>query len=345
MLNGLQLYLLKRDIRIPFQINITSDDFLTGVGEILECTEVLHLSPQRKIVCRAIFQGQEVVARLYLHPDKAKNDQLQALSSDDRLIKIPVSTPKRLTYGTLNESGFYILYQYIPETTPLEKHILLKPNKKSLRCINDLMPVIAQMHHAGFQQLDLSLNHFVCNHNHSLMCMNSGHADGLHSLADERLAQIHKNLAKLLAQLPIIYDQSIKDFLISYQLGSVLCKKLSYSVICREIKQWRQLRIEKTLSEASGNGRKFVYDEKPQQTLIYSKAFSSPRWQIFFQQLDTLLKSSPCLKSGKDSTVILAECEGTKVAIKHYHNQGLLHRLGNLQQADPARQSWKMPIS
>jgi len=91
------------------------------------------------------------------------------------------------------------------------------------------MPVIAQMHHAGFQQLDLSLNHFVCNHNHSLMCMNSGHADGLHSLADERLAQIHKNLAKLLAQLPIIYDQSIKDFLISYQLGSVLCKKLSYS--------------------------------------------------------------------------------------------------------------------
>lgn len=341
MLNGLQLYLLKRDVSVPFQINITTDNFLTGIGTILECVEVLRLSPQRKIVCKAEFQGQVVVAKLFLHPDKAKKDQATELSSYEDLIKAQINTPKRLSYGTLNESGFYVLYEYIADTSALEKHISLRPDEHSLKRIKDLMPVIAQMHNSRIQQIDIHLNNFVLNKTLQSICIDCGDIAGLPSSAEDRLIQIHKNLAHIFSQLPIIYDQSIKDFLMSYQLGTVLSKKLSHSVICREINQWRQLRIQTVLDEASGNGRKFIYKKNRLELQIYNKEFSNTHWQTFYQQLDKLVENSPRLKSGKTTTVALAQCGNTKVVIKHYHTKGLLHWLRSFQQSDPAWKSWK----
>lgn len=341
MLNGIQLSLLKHDAQVPFQVNIIGNEFLTGTGAILECVEILRVSMQKKMVCQAEFQGQGVIAKFFLNPEKEKKDYEQEITSYNLFIKAQINTPKRLTSGVLNKSGFYVLYEYVESIDSLENKITLKSDENSLDCLNRLMQVIARMHNSNIQQIDLQLNHFSIQNKDQLIVIDCGEVKALEisssALSNEkRTAQIHNNLAVIFSQLPISYNQYIDNFLKSYQLGTIFSKKLSAHSICLEMKQLRQARLDKYPNKLSIDNHEFFYEENKQGILLCKKEYSSEQWLGFYQQLNELVESSPPLTEYISATIALAECDDTKVVIKRY-NKGL----GKIQQSGNGWNSWQ----
>ena len=346
MLNGIQLSLLKHDAQVPFQVNITSNEFLTGIGAILECVEILRVSTQKKMVCKADFQGQRVIAKFFFNPEKANKDYEQEIASYNFLIKAQVNTPRRLKSGILNKSGFYVLYEYIESIDSLENQTTLKPNENSLACINRLIPVIAQMHNSNIQQIDLQLNHFSIQNKDQLIVVDNGEVIALKisssALSNEiRVAQIHKNLAMIFSQLSVYYDQYREDFLNSYQLGTVLSKKLSPYLICQEMKQLRQSRLQKYLKKTLIDNHEFMYEESKYETLLFKKEYATGQWLIFYQQLNNLFESSSLLKKSNKKNgsvcIVLAKCGDKEVVIKRYEYL----RLAKARLSSQAWNSWQ----
>ncbi len=323
MLNGIQLSLLKQNAQVPFQVNISSEQFLTGTGAVLECIEILRAAPQKKMVCQAIFEKQKVIAKFFLSPDTAKIDFEQELSSYTLLTKAQINTPKQLTSGILNKSGFYVLYEFYESINSLEKEIPLKPNKTSLAYINQIMSILAQMHNSNIQQIDLQIKHFSKQKDDQLIIVDCAKVIALEvsssALSNEiRITQIHKNLATIFAQLSVNYDQHRDEFLKSYQLRTIISKKLSSQSICQDMKQIRQLELQKYHKKELIGHSKFIYEKDEHTTLIYDKQYADKQWQDFYQQINSIFDASSYLKENHSENIVLAQCGDKKVVIKRY---------------------------
>ncbi len=318
MLNDIQLSLLKQSAHVPFQVNISSEQFLTGTGAVLECVEILRATHQKKMVCQAIFEKQKVIAKFFLSPDTAKSDFEQELSSYTLLTKAQINTPKQLTSCILNKSGFYVLYEYCDSISSLEQKIPLKSNKYSRAYINQIMQILAQMHNSNIQQIDIQIKHFFIQKDDQLIVVGCANITTLEvsssALSNEtRIAQIHKTLATFFAQLSINYDPYREEFLKSYQLATIISKKLSSQSICQDIKKIRQLELQKYHKKALIGHSKFIYEKDEHTTLIYDK-----QWQDFYQQINSIFETSVHLNDSQSQNIVLAQSGDKKVVIKRY---------------------------
>lgn len=342
MLNGIQISLLKHNAQVPFQVNISSEQFLTGTGAVLECVEILRAKPQKKMVCEAIFEKQKVIAKFFLSPDTAKSDFEKELSSYTLLTQAQINTPKQLTSGILNKSGFYVLYECVESINSLEKQIPLKPNKTSLAYINQIMQILAQMHNSNIQQFDLKIKHFSIQKDDQLIIVDCAKVIPLEiassALSNEtRITQIHKNLATLFAQLSINYDPYRESFLKSYQLATIISKKLSLHSICQDMKQIRQADLQKYQRKALIGHSEFIYEKDEHKTLIYDKQYADKKWLNFYQQINSIFDASSHLKENHSANILLAQCGGKEVIIKRYTKL----KLSKSRKSSQAWNSWQ----
>lgn len=340
MVDGRQLYLMSRDIDLPVQLEVAATGIHTGAGSLLQCNELLRLLPERRMVCRADFQGQIVLAKLFLHPDKAERDYEQELSGYQFFIDAKIQTPKLISSGTLNNSGFYILFEFIDSAVSLESQIQSIPDKHSLACIENLMPVVAKMHNCNFQQIDLHLNNFLLL-NQDLYTIDCGDVSSLSQSTKQSLSQIEKNLADILSQLPIIYDQFIMDFLDLYHRESKRKQTFSRQGICQQVKRWRQWRIARYLKKASRNCSEFIRQQSFREMRVCRRDHSSEVWLDLYSRLDELVENSVRLKDGNTATVALAECAGQKIVIKRYNIKHWRHWLGRFWRPSRAWKTWQ----
>ncbi len=339
----MQLQQITHDPPVPFQLEIATQS-QADITNTLECLEILRLLPGRRIVCRATFQGQTVIAKLFIHPGKSAADHEQELTGYKHFISAKIITPTLLFSGSLKSAGFFVLYEYIASTTSLESHIALKPNQSSIAYIRELMPLIAKMHNAHIQQIDLHLNNFLVQHHKKekqLYAIDCGDISLLSQSEDTRLLQINKNIACILSQLPIIYDQFLYDFLKLYQQKSIFKPIASHEAICDQINQWRKWRIRKYLKKATRSCSEFIHEQNWHELRIYKREYADQEWQSFYNHLDELVENSPRLKDGNSATVALAECQGQKIVIKRYNIKDFRHWLSRFWRPSRGWKTWQ----
>lgn len=349
LLDGTQLYLLKRDISVPFQVQIATKDMHSHADTVLQCTEILRVLPQRRIVCKAGFLDHTVLGKFFLHPDKAEQDYEHELAGYNHLHAAGIVTPRLITSGSLNNAGFYVLYEYIDNASSLQSHIALQPDETSLAHIKQLITIVAAMHHAGIQQIDLHLNNFLLTDTESadhdqqtaMITIDCGDVVSLEQSAKKRQQQRCKNLADILSQLPIIYDQYLVDFLQLYEQPASGAEPLSMQQLCRDMKHWRRWRISKYLKKAARNCTEFIAQKNWRELRVCKRDYADAQWQEFYQRLDELVESSPRLKDGNTATVALAQCGTTQVVIKRYNIKHLRHWLGRFWRPSRAWKSWQ----
>ncbi len=335
---------IKHNTPVPFQIETTTATDQTDTKTHLECLEILRLLPKRRIVCRADFQGQAVIAKLFIHPNKSAADHQRELIGYQHLISAKIITPKLLLSGSLKGTGFYALYEYIASATSLETHITLKPSQSSIAYIKELMPLIAKMHRANIQQIDLHLNNFLVQRNkegNQLYTIDCGDISLLSQSEETHLLQINKNIADILSQLPIIYDQFLCDFLILYQQESAIKQTASSTAICDQIKQWRKWRIRKYLKKAARSCSEFIHEQNWRTMRVYKREYTNQAWQNFYNNLDRLVENSPRLKDGNTATVALTQCQGKRVVIKRYNIKSFRHWLSRFWRPSRGWRTWQ----
>jgi tRNA A-37 threonylcarbamoyl transferase component Bud32 len=341
ILDGIQLYLLKRErVPVPFQLDIAASGIHTGGGALLECREILRFLPQRRLVCLAEYEGHTVVAKLFIHSDKAETDYAKELAGYEYLYNAKVLTPKMLISGPLNNAGFYVLYHYIEAAVILQKNISAVPDEHSIHSLQKLLAVIAQMHNAGIVQIDLHLNNFLLT-DQQLFTIDCGDVVKLNHSSSRKTAQIYKNLADILSQLPIVYDRLINEFITVYQAGSHLQYPLAKADLCQKMQQWRKWRIKKYLKKSTRNCSEFIAEKTLRECRVYRREYVNVNWLRFYAQLDELVESSQRLKDGNTATVALADCEGRKLVIKRYNIKSFGHWLSRMWRPSRGWTSWQ----
>ncbi len=296
------------------------------------------------MVCRANFQKHTVIAKLFIHPKKSTTDHKQELAGYKYLVDSKTITPELISSGSITNRGFYVLYKYIEETTSLERYITPKPNRLSLAYIKRLIPVIAKMHNANIQQMDLHLNNFLVQQNGDkteLYAIDCGDVSALNEAPEKRLLQVNKNIACIFSQLPIIYDQYLSDFLTVYRQESAIQQVANQADICNQIKQWRKWRITNYLKKANRNCSEFICEQSWHETRCYKREYANREWQNFYSQLDRLVENSPRLKDGNTATVALAQCQGNQIVIKRYNIKNLRHWLGRFWRPSRGWKTWQ----
>ena len=340
VLDGIQLYLLKREVPLPFKMDIAASGIHTGAGAELECYKILRFLPERRLVCLAEYEAQRVVAKLFIHPDKAEKDYEKELAGYELLHKAQVLTPKLLTSGSLNNAGFYVLYQYITAAATLQENIAAVPNEGSARCLENLIPIIAQMHNSDIQQVDLHLNNFLLSEQ-QLYTIDCGDVVKLTDNSLTKTANIYKNLADVLSQLPVVYDRQINEWLALYQSSSDLTAPLNKAGLCQEMNQWRAWRIKKYLKKCARNCSEFIVQNSRGEFRVNRREYRSPDWMQFYAQLDERAEASKRLKDGNTATVALTQCEGRKLVIKRYNIKNFRHWLKRCWRPSRAWTCWQ----
>ncbi len=339
------LFQMGRTIPVPFQIAVTAEDKQEQTA--LNCTDILRLLPQRRIVCKTDYQNGPAVVKIFFQPDKAQRDYLDELQGYERLIKSMLLTPEVLSYGRLEEGdsshkGWYVLYAYIDAAFSLQDGIALKPDIQSGLYIKQLLELIAKMHNAHVQQIDLHLNNFLIDRQHDkIYTIDCGDVSDLSNAYAQLSTQIHKNLADILSQLPIIYDQFTKEFVELYQQHLELDITISKKQIHRSMQQWRHWRIRKFLKKASRNCTEFCYVKTWTLMKAFHRDYSSSPWVSLYARLNEQVEHSRRLKDGNTATVALTECAERKVVIKRYNIKSFRHRLSRFWRPSRAWKTWQ----
>ncbi len=339
-LDGIQLHLLNREVAVPLQLDVAASGIHTGEGAVLVCRQILRFLPQRRLVCLAEYEGQRVIAKLFIHPDKSASDYAKELAGNKYLHVAKVLTPELLTSGSLNNAGFYVLYEYIYNSTPLQDNISSLVDDHAIQCLQKLLPVIAQMHNAGIQQGDLHLNNFLLT-DKELYTIDCGDVVKLNNNNGANTRQIYKNLADILSQLPIIYDRLLGKWLCIYQAASHLHYHLHKAELCQVINEWRSWRIKKYLKKSARNCSEFMAEKTRDELRVCRRECSNNDWQVFYAQLDALVESSSRLKDGNTATVAMNECAGRKLVIKRYNIKSFRHWMSRCWRPSRGWKSWQ----
>ncbi len=344
------LFQMGRTLPVPFQIKYTE---VLNCTKVLNCIKVLRLLPQRRIVCQALMDASELqgnkstIVKIFFHPDKAENDFNNEITGYELLKKTGILIPQRLSYGSFTNAdkthkAYCVLYEQIQTQTTLEDVISFKPDAKSEHYIKQLMTLVAAMHNSHVQQIDLHLNNFLVDQeNEKIYTLDCGDVSELSSSVSKQLNQIHKNLADVLSQLPIIYDQFLETFLHAYQQQMAPGFTINQKQIEQHIQKWRHWRIRKYLQKAARNCSEFRYEKSWSLLKVVQRDYSSGPWLSFYRRLDELTESSERLKDGNTATVALAECAEQKVVIKRYNIKNFRHRLSRFWRPTRAWKTWQ----
>jgi tRNA A-37 threonylcarbamoyl transferase component Bud32 len=338
-----KLNLFSPTISLPFTLELNSGNNPEGHSQqsaSLECTEILRSLPGRRLVCRGTYCGQQVLAKLFIHPHKAERDYKQELSGYKYLTQTEITTPQLINSGNISAVGYYILYHYLENARPLEQKIApLSPDIASTY-IAQLMAIIATMHSANFQQIDLHLNNFLWS-NDKLYTIDCGDIAPLSNSKQKKAVQIHRNIADVLSQLPLHYDPLIPAMLAQYQQQMQENIQISVTKINKHIDRWRQWRMRNYLKKAARNCSEFLTITNWHKVMVCRREYSSAAWLEFYANLDQTIENATRLKSGNTATVTLAECNGIKVVIKRYNIKNFRHWISRFWRPSRGWKSWQ----
>jgi len=135
-------------------------------GDHLEVLEVVRTVPEKRVVCRARWQGRDVFAKLFLDKKAetyAQRDQLGV----ERLLAGDIATPALLTAAKTVESNHPVLvYEAILGSQDAETAYQQLASNERKDLVLALVETIAQHHKVGLIQTDLHLKNFLLQKQH-----------------------------------------------------------------------------------------------------------------------------------------------------------------------------------
>lgn len=307
-------------------------------GSQLEVRDVVRTVPGKRLVCRCIWNAQNVYAKIFV----GKNAERHA-GRDARgvtwLSQAGIATPALLCANALVDRPAKVLvFAEVADAMNAEQQLPTLEASQKLEFAGLLVQEVAAHHRHNLIQTDLYLKNFLIKAN----VVYTLDGDGIRQLSGFcRKRRKLANLATLLSKFDALDDRWVKDLYARYCIYAGLLNKAAdedrLSCLTQEIRQ----------SQASAYADKKVFrnctDVKVSQTFDSFKAIASGFGikNIDARLLDTfLVKPERNIKNGNTCTVGIAQLANKKVVVKRYNIKNFWHGLNRAFRSSRAAQSW-----
>jgi tRNA A-37 threonylcarbamoyl transferase component Bud32 len=311
---------------------------LLADGSQLEIHNVVRTVPGKRLVCRGVWNSQNVYAKIFVgkHAERHAGRDARGVAW---LSQAGIATPALLCTNALADRPAKVLvFAEVSDAVNAEQQLLnLEPSQK-LEFAGLLVQEVAAHHRHNLIQTDLYLKNFLIKAN----VVYTLDGDGIRQLSgccQKRRKLV--NLATLLSKFDALDDGWIKDLYARYCSHVGVPNKVPDESRLTGLTQ----RIRQSQASAYADTKVFrnCTDVKVSQTFDSFKAIASgfDINNIDARFLDAfLVKPERNIKNGNTCTVGMAELADKKVVVKRYNIKNFWHGVNRAFRASRAAQSW-----
>jgi len=313
---------------------------------LLHDLRVVRAVPNKRLVCRGVWNGQSVYAKIFIGP-QAQRYAARDAEGVGRLVKAGIATPALLHSTDIAvensaAAGRVLIYAAIDDAVNAEQAWQQYTDYQRLSLAMKLVAEVAAHHNAGLMQTDLYLKNFLVQ------------GEKFYTLDGDAIKPLPRHFARRAA------------------IGNLALLLSKFDVL--EIQAWLPALLQ---AYAAGRGWRNRPDEQRMQSIIAHcrrravRSYAEKKvfrqctdvmvfrsWRHFLAlsrqnpsaQLQQMLRVTPDaliediarqrLKSGNTCTVALAEINGRKLVVKRYNIKSFWHWLGRFWRSSRAADSW-----
>jgi len=305
----------------------------------LQIESVVRRVPNKRLVCRGIWNNQPVYAKLFIGDD-AKKYALRDKHGVDCLAQAALATPVLLYVGTAKDGKTEVLIYQAIENCENAEVVYFNQSDLALRfeIAAKIVSEVAKHHNASLLQTDLYLKNFLIKHD----VVYTLDGDGIRQYAKLSERQALKNLSVLLSKFDVL---EIEHWLASLVKVYVDIRGWETAPNLARIENLVNLHRKKV---ANNYADKKVFRPCTDVRIYQQGDFFSAISARFFlkslpsslQDYDALIASQPRIKSGNTCTVALAKIDGIAVVIKRYNIKSFWHGVNRAVRQTRAAVSW-----
>lgn len=307
----------------------------------LQCLEIVRRLPGRRLVCRGVWQGRAVFAKLFIG-EAAERYAARDARGARALTASQLLAPELLHEGAIaGQPGRALIYAFVPESQNAEEVWQAADAEQRRLLAAALVRTVARHHAAGLLQTDLYSRNFLSTD--AGIYTLDGDGIRVHPHPIGRRASL-ANLALLLSKFDVLEDVRIPDWLRIYSDERGWSHDAANPVGLRVRVQ--ALRREGAQAYA---GRKVLRDctdvlveQRFDRFLAVARAQQSDALRQVIDAPDAVLQAPECrlLKNGNTCTVGLVQAGARKVVIKRYNIKNFWHGLNRALRKTRASVSW-----
>jgi tRNA A-37 threonylcarbamoyl transferase component Bud32 len=304
---------------------------------VFTCQQVVRIVPQKRLVCRGIWQGKVVYAKLFLGA-KASKYATRDAAGLALLVAAKINTPPLLYQGEAADKNAQVLiFEAIePADTAEEVWPNLSQNIR-FSLAKKLVAEVAKHHNAGLLQTDLYLKNFLVA-GETIYTLDG---DGIRHFSQLKDDQALQNLAVLCSKFDVL---EIKKW--QQELAEIYSDTRTWHEVAEPIKLATMANLHR-LKAASNYAGKKVFRQCSDVNIdalggLFYAASSHANLMLpkNIAALDALMQPQNLLKNGNTCTVALTEIDGKKIVIKRYNIKSFWHGVGRAFRQTRAAVSW-----
>ncbi len=307
-------------------------------GSSLACDEVVRVIPNKRLVCKGVWQQKPVYAKLFI-TDKARSYALRDEVGVRHLLAANIKTPNLLYSGEVSETkGYALIFEAIENAQNAEAvWANLNTNARS-NLANKLVLELAKHHDAGILQTDLYLKNFLVAGD-TIYTLDG---DGIRKYTNLSKQQALKNLCVLLSKFDVLEIESwLSDLLKTYAEARAwqaapdiaLIKKMTNSHRQKVTSNYADKKVFRQCTDVA------VFKD-PQVFTAVSSDFLDLDLPKVSQKLDSLFTPQNLLKNGNTCTVAKVEFNNQSIVIKRYNMKSFWHGVNRALRQTRAAVSW-----
>ncbi|MBW8001959.1 MAG: hypothetical protein FVQ80_08030 [Planctomycetes bacterium] len=325
--------------KLPFQLLISRTSLATG-QQTITCKELLRDVPGNRQVYDALWDGREVIVKLFSHKVHAKRHFKREWRGLTILNQRQLSAPEPLFYGTTEDSSRALVMEKISESDTADDIFYQTEDVgKRLELMILVSKQLAQQHRKGVLQADMHLGNFLLQGDRVYMT----DPGQMHFYAGE--LDRYKSLAQLALLACYFSDSDTKSAKIllreygdarQWELGEA-----DESYFEKQLIVQRKKTIRRGLKKALRASKRNIQVKSQTFFAVFSRDFCQDAESAdLIRQIDTLMEKGRVLKDGNTCLVSRVTWNGKDVVIKKYKYKGFFHSLRHTIKGSRARRSW-----
>jgi len=329
-----------RHIVPPFTLSIHSKD---GIRELV-CHEILRNLPRKRLVCFCTWQdSEEVVAKIYLDPDRGHRHVTREIRGIRYLETAQISTPSILFQGTLSDSSApALLLCKVHEAKDLRMYDVSDGhvNNEGDHPIERVIEAIAHMHAAGLIQRDIHPGNFLLTTQDIHVIDGADIRKHWHSPLPPQPSI--DNIAHFLSQFFSEDDTSLQMFFDYY----CRCRNWQQTPrmkkrVTKAIRQWTDWREKKYLQKTLRSCTDFRARKEWRSLTVCNRAWHNDRRQSLLDEPEQTIAGGTIIKDGNTATVVRTTFGNQQLVVKRYNLKNPWHRLRRAIRPTRAMVSWR----
>ncbi|CAM3476222.1 lipopolysaccharide kinase InaA family protein [Parendozoicomonas haliclonae] len=304
----------------------------------LECLDVLRFLPGKRLVLRARFGGEVVIAKCFFG-SMANRDMKRELRGIEGFVRAEVPTPE-LIGSSANQHFHLVLTRELSPVISFDTFWSGQLSDDERRTwLEKISGIIGALHNVGVQQKDIHLDNLLLQDD-EIYLIDGGGAEVVNNALPPKEAV--ENLALFQAVLFPRYDRFIENVWNAYcEAAPELADGTSlesFSLLVQQQRKWRERFVQKALR----NCTQFRVEKSWTHFLSVERSLDTPALLEVLADPEQAMAAGKVIKQGRTNTLVVVELSnGEKVLIKRFKStKGFLHQSLRMLRASRARGCW-----